>query len=565
GETSFDFVCRLMEEEGIYYYFQHKESGEILILDDDSQNAETCPSEPISFSLTQTSDYFLNQVIDLDFQEQLRTKSYTLADYNPLQPSTQLLSIQEGEKGIGEIYDYPGKFEQTDEGDQLSNLRLQKLEWPQNILEARTTSPQLLPGYNFTLEKYPRSEVNQNYLVYSVKHKVSTTSAEEPLYQNTIMAIPSSSTFRPPSITPKPYIASHQTAVVVGKSGEEIWCDEYGRIKVQFFWDRRGKKDENSSCWIRVAQLWASSGWGGLFIPRIGMEVVVCFVDGDPDRPLVVGCVYNGDNMPPYAKDEPTKSTIKTQSSKEKQDGFNEIRFDDKKNEEQIYFHAQHNMDVEIENDLTETLTKGDHTYTIKKGDRNETLEKGDYTLTLKKGNRTTTIEGDDDTSIKKNLTLTVEKERDVTIKKSDTLTNKDDFTQNVDKDFTVSANNITFDAKTKFKISTQILEIEASEIKVKGEMTIKVEAGVGGIELKSTGSVKMEGTTGVEIKGTASVKIEGTGGVNINSVAPLNIKSTAPGVVDVGPAGTVKGVGMLTIDGGGMVKISGSGIVMIN
>ena len=204
-----------------------------------------------------------------------------------------------------------------------------------------------------------KSEKGKTYVITSIEHSATEPGAYETGessgedYFNTFTCIPDGVTFRPARITPKPAIQGSQTAVVVGPAGEEIYPDKYGRVKVQFYWDREGKRDEKSSCWIRCAQSIAGKGWGAMFIPRIGQEVVVSFLEGDPDRPLITGVVYNADQMPPYTlPDEKTKSSIKTNSSKGG-GGSNEIRFDDDKGSEQIFIHAQKNQDTVVENDET--------------------------------------------------------------------------------------------------------------------------------------------------------------------------------------------------------------------
>jgi type VI secretion system secreted protein VgrG len=221
-------------------------------------------------------------------------------------------------------------------------------------------------GYKFTLAQHFRDETNQDYTLLALRHRGKNTSYRskkpEPFeYSNEFEAIPNSVPFRPPRLARKPVIPSTQTAVVVGKSGEEIWTDKYGRIVVQFYWDREGSADENSSCWIRVAQGWAGNQWGSIYTPRIGQEVVVTFLDGDPDRPLITGSVYNADQMPPYTlPDEQTKSTVKSYSSKGG-GGFNEIRLEDKKGSEQIFIHSQKDIDIRIENDRKEWIGEDRH------------------------------------------------------------------------------------------------------------------------------------------------------------------------------------------------------------
>jgi type VI secretion system secreted protein VgrG len=209
-------------------------------------------------------------------------------------------------------------------------------------------------------------------------------------YANNFTCIPFDTPYRPPRNTPKPEVRGTQTAIVVGPAGEEIYPDKYGRVKVQFHWDRKGKRNEDSSCWIRVAQLWAGSGWGAMYIPRIGQEVVIDFLEGDPDRPIIIGCVYHGNNMPPYPlPNDKTKSGIKSDSSLGG-GGFNEIRFEDKKGEEQLFFHAEKNHDIRVKNDTFEWT--GNDRHLIIKNEQFDLVEK-DKHLSVK-GNYNEKVDG---------------------------------------------------------------------------------------------------------------------------------------------------------------------------
>jgi len=225
-------------------------------------------------------------------------------------------------------------------------------------------------GYKFDLQDHYRSDMNTAYLLTEVQHTASAgtsyTSSEgggSEQYANHFSCIPASVRFRPTRITPKPFVQGPQPALVVGKSGEEIWVDKYGRVKVQFYWDRQGKKDENSSCWIRVSQSWAGKNWGAMWIPRIGQEVIVDFLEGDPDRPLITGRVYNAEETVPYdLPDHQTVSTLKSRSSKGGASAnYNEIRFEDKKDSEQIFINAEKDMDLRVENDAREYVKNDRH------------------------------------------------------------------------------------------------------------------------------------------------------------------------------------------------------------
>lgn len=395
-ESYFNFVSRLMEEEGIYYFFEHESSRTVLVLADDSSQAKV-QYEKLPITLSSPEDILFDQVQYLTYAQQVVSKKYSAADYNFQTASTKLFSQVDGEGAGQTVYRYPGRFHDMDRGDTLSTYRIQELEWYKRTIKGSSSAPKMSPMGKITIQDHPRSDLNRSYVVHKVIHSIDIRALPgEEIYRNDFIAFPDDIPFRPPIISPKPIIPSTQTAKVTGKPGEEIWCDKYGRIKVKFHWDQKGTDDDKSSCWIRVAQLWAGSAWGGLWTPRVGMEVVVTFLEGDPDKPLITGCVYNSDNMPMYAENEPTKSTIKSNTTKGG-NGYNEFRFDDKKGGEEIFIHAQKDMNTVVEENRTLKINTIDDQTDIMAGNRIVTLhadpsdprpEGGHDTLTLVKGNR---------------------------------------------------------------------------------------------------------------------------------------------------------------------------------
>jgi len=346
------------------------------------------------------------------------------------------------------------------------------------------------------LKDHYRSDVNQEYVLRSVVHAVTQES-----YTNSFEAFPTSLPFRPPRLTPKPLISGTQTAKVVGKSGEEIWTDKYGRIKVQFHWDQKGKNDENSSCWIRVDFGWAGKSWGGIFLPRIGQEVVVSYLEGDPDHPLVTGAVYNGDQTVPYnLPQEQTKSTVKTNTSKGG-GGFNEIRFEDKKDEQELYFHAQKDQNIVVEHDRTKKVLNNE-TNTIKK-DRATTIQEGNDTYVVAKGNRVFQVKTG-------NETYEVKGTRDLTVTGNETHTDKANFTQKVTGNY---------------------------ELKVNGNLTIDV-----------TGSVTIK--SGMSMTHEAQMSMTNKAGMSLTNEAQIAI--------------TNKGQATNTVESGGITSVKGA-LVKIN
>jgi len=321
-------------------------------------------------------------VYHLAFSQKVFSGKMTRRDFNFEKPTLDLTS-KEQDKSYQklEVYDYPGRYVEENRGKGLTKVRLEESITFKEKAEGKSTSPRLTPGFKFKLIDHERKSFNQEYLLTEIRHEGQQPQALQELadpkekfsYMNQFISIPSSVIFRPERKTPKPVVKGIQTAVVVGPSGEEIYTDKYGRIKVQFHWDREGKKDDKSSCWIRVASIFAGGQYGAIFTPRMGQEVVVDFLEGDPDQPLITGRVYNADLMPPYTlPDEKTKSTIKTNSSIGAE-GFNEIRFEDKKGEEQLFIHAEKDLDIRVKNDRRELV--GNDRHLIVKRDLKEKIE----------------------------------------------------------------------------------------------------------------------------------------------------------------------------------------------
>jgi type VI secretion system secreted protein VgrG len=354
-------------------------------------------------------------------------------------------------------------------------------------------------------------------------------------FSMSIEAVDAKSPYRPARVTPKPVVQGSQTAVIVGPSGEEIYTDEHARVKVQFHWDRYGKLDENSSCWMRVSQGWAGKTWGMIHIPRIGQEVIVSFLEGDPDQPIITGRVYNGDNMPPYELPaNKTQSGIKTRSSKGgAAANFNEIRFEDKKGSEQLFIHAEKNQDIEVENDETHWVghdrkkTIDNDELTLVKGNRGETVEKNE-SITIK-GNRTETVEKDESISITKNRAedvcenenVTIGKNQSLTVEKNQTLNVRDNRTADVGKD-----ENITIGKKQDVSVgdarSVTVGKDDSLSVGKKLAITaadqISLTTGSASIIMKKDGTIQIKGK---------DITIEGSGKIGIKASSDVTIKGS--------------------------------------
>ena len=367
-ETDFHFVSRLLEDEGIHYFFEHGKGKHTLVMTDNPGENKPCPQQKTARYQRAASGKADEDLIQ-EFQEKMEVvpTAFTLNDYNFEVPKTDLkVNVPSNKKLTDrdcEIYDYPGCYETKSKGDRFANIRMQGEEAKIAVFTGVGECRAFTSGQRFELTDYYRSDLNdRQYVLTGIVHEASQSLGlagegdDVFRYKNEFTCIPHDVPFRPPREMPRPVVRGTQTAIVVGPSGEEIYTDKHGRIKVQFHWDRDGKRDENSSCWIRVGQLWSGPGWGAVYIPRIGQEVIVDFLEGDPDRPIVIGCVYHGNNKAPYPlPDEKTKSVIKSDSSLGG-GGFNELRFEDKKGKEEIFLHGQKDWTIAIENDKNQTV-----------------------------------------------------------------------------------------------------------------------------------------------------------------------------------------------------------------
>lgn len=391
-ETDFNFVGRLMEQEGIYYYFKHENGLHKLILADGYSSHSAVPGYrdvpyyPPDPHHHRQRDHIYDWVVS----KQIQTGGCALSDFDFKVPRKNLDARRTlDDSGVTrgyEIFDYPGRYHEHDQGDAYVRVRMEALAAQREIVQGEGKVQGFLAGALFSLSRFPRADQVADYLLVSTDYELRAENYETGQggdggyhYECRFTAIPDRQPYRSPLTTPKPVVQGPQTAIVVGKDGEEIWTDKYGRVKVQFHWDRYSKANETSSCWIRVSQNWAGKRWGAMFLPRVGQEVIVDFLEGDPDCPIITGRVYNGGSMPPY--DLPanaTMSTLKSQSSKGG-GGFNEIRFQDKKDEEQLFIHAQRNQDMRIKNDCFEWIGRNRHL--IVKQDQFEHVENNRHEL----------------------------------------------------------------------------------------------------------------------------------------------------------------------------------------
>ncbi len=501
-ESDFNFVCRLLEEEGIYFYFTHEASKHTMVLADGyGAHATVSGYDTILFR---------DEDAGRDPLEEAVTR---LVPGGEIQPSVMVLNDFDFEKASSSVnggllvksqlaapfsqpsyehYDYPGRYQVTGTGNGYARARMETLHGQGERIEAVGSARGLTTGALFTLSEHPRDAENRAFLITSAETEIAgneyrSDGARDGIdFRCRFEAIGKEHNYRPPATARKPFVQGPQTAMVVGKAGEEIWTDKYGRIKVQFHWDRDGKSDETSSCWVRVQQGWAGKGWGMMFVPRIGMEVVVSFLEGDPDRPLVTGCVYNGDAMPPYTLPaDQTKSTIKSNTSKGG-NGFNEIRFEDKKDSEEIF--------VQAEKDFNRVVKNND---TLKVG-----FEKKD------KGDQTIEIANDQSLDVGNDRKVHVKNDQTVAIDNNLSTTVKNDETRKVDNNQSVKVGNkIVVEANTsiELKVGGSSIKIEAAKITIKSpEIAVQSDANM---EIKAGAMMQVKSGAVMTIEG-ALVKI---------------------------------------------------------
>jgi type VI secretion system secreted protein VgrG len=428
-ETDLAFICRLLEEDGIFYFFEHGEARATMVLADYPAAHPAIAGEAAVWFQDSGELRDREHVSALRLVERVRPGKVSLRDFNFHKPTQKTEADASAKRDVDlEVYDYPGEFQEPGaggphQGRSMAKIRLEELQVTRRQASGTSDCMRLVPGHLFTIEGHRRAELNGARVLTEVTHQGSQTQAldEDGVagsfhYSNQFVCVDRQVPLRPARVTPRPVVRGIQSATVVGPAGEEIHVDEQGRVLVQFHWDRQGQHDERSSCWVRVSQSWAGAGWGAMFIPRIGHEVLVDFLEGDPDRPIITGRVYHADNATPYPlPDEKTKSTIKSESSPGG-GGFNELRFEDRKGGEEVFLHAQRDLNEVVLHNNSRTVTAdqtfsvgGNQTFTIT-GDRSVTVTEGDESLTVSTGKSTTTVEQDRSVTVKSgDSSLTVE------------------------------------------------------------------------------------------------------------------------------------------------------------
>jgi type VI secretion system secreted protein VgrG len=536
-ETALNFIARLLEHEGIFYYFRHEDGKHTLVLADSKSAYADCPENPLNY-MTALSG--ANRALSWERQYEFRAGKCARTDYNFQTPSTNLLTttstvIDLPDAPKYEIFDYPGEYVVKDVGDPVTKVRMEEEEAGYDVVNGSSRCSTFTPCGKFTLAGHEVDSENGSYAITSIQHSAVEGSegagTSDIGYSNNFTCIPDSVLFRPARMTSKPMVQGPQTAVVTGPPGEAIYPDKYGRVKVQFFWDRRGKKDENSSCWIRVATAWAGKGWGQINIPRVGHEVIVDFLEGDPDRPIIIGSVYNAENMPAKKLPEGKKTCgLVTRTNDPSVPGFNQITCDDSDGKEMITIHGQYDMSTTIEHDENWTVHN----------------------------NRTTNVDVDDAETVGGNQTNKVQGNRTEAVDTDESITIHGKRTEVVD-----GTESITIHSKRTENITAGGEEVNitgATNHKVTGNYTRKVE---GTYELGATANIHTEANANWEGVGKAQaslqapkVYVKGDGSVQIESGGSSIVLT--PGSIVLSSGG-----GQITLDGGG-VTIVGT-LVKIN
>ncbi len=480
-ESDFNFVSRLMEEVGIYYFFTHENGSHMMVLADSSSAHDPCPKcETVAYHSPTISGGTRSNILHFKRRKQVVTGIYEHRDFDFKQPKDDLTADEQISRDHAvsecERYDYPGGYINKDTGEDLAKVRIEELHAPHEVFTGKADARGLQAGFTFTLTDFHATDLNQPYLLTAVTHEINQglfasggDTQDKPYYEASFEAVVKDTPYRSARRADKKLVNGPQTAIVTGPSGEEIHTDEYGRVKVKFHWDRYGVHDDKSSCFIRVSQAWAGKNWGAMYIPRIGQEVIVEFLEGDPDRPIITGRVYNGESMPPYdLPSEKTKSTLKSNSSKDAE-GFNEIRFEDKAGEEQVFIHAQKNQDNRVLNNSFEWV--GNSRHLVVKADQFEHVE----------NNRSEQVDSDHMEEIGKDRHVKVKGKEAIEVGDSHTLTVKGDVvevfkanhSEKTTQDYYLTAMGIVIESKQGITLKTggNSVVIDSKGVTIKGSI----------------------------------------------------------------------------------------------
>jgi type VI secretion system secreted protein VgrG len=562
-ETDYDFVSRLMEDEGIYFYFSHTSGQHLLVLCDSPSAHDAAPgfeSLPY-FPPDPNRDASIVHVDHWQVTHRVEPGASSLRDFDFAAPQADMTAAVEDPAAHGhgayEVFDYPGGYVDVAVGKAYARRRLEEMQSTRTRVLAQSNGRGLLVGSLLTLEKHPIQAQNRQYLVLSMRgtirsHALASGNAAGnggEVFRCELTCMDTALPYQPPRKTPRPVVHGAQTAIVVGKQDEDIWTDEYGRVKLKFHWDRMSPGDEASSCWVRVAQLWAGTNFGAMHIPRIGQEVIVEFLEGDPDKPIVTGRVYNFDNQPPYELPmNQTQSGIKSRSTLDGlPDNFNEIRFEDKKGSEDLFIHAEKTQTTKVKQ--SQSISVG--------GSRSVSVGDTQSTTVAKK--ETQTYQDDREMTVAKANTETITLGHTGTYKQGRTLTvsGQDDAltVSGANKTTTVSGHyHVQADAEYKVTHKNDVLLLSGAKASLtNGKCTLTLEGG----------SITMEAPDGITIKcGSSSITLTPSD-VSVSGVK-VAVDGSGAGKLDLDATGAQMSGPKALVAGRAMAQVSAP-IVKVN
>lgn len=564
-ESDYNFVCRLLEDEGIYFYFKHAPGQHTLVLCDSlaaHEPAPGCAALPY-FPPDQNRRLTLPHVDQWHVKNRVESGTYTLRDFNFETVSAKMEATSENpgehDQGAFEVFDYPGVYKDEAGGKVIAARRLQEVQATRSRAAGHSNARGLLVGSLLTLEQHPVASQNREYLVLSLNGSVQTHALESGgdggdggVYVGSFECIDTQLPYQPPRRTPRPVVHGTQTATVVGNEESEIFTDEYGRIRVQFHWDRYSPGNQDSSCWVRVAQAWAGSGFGAVFIPRVHQEVLVDFLEGDPDQPIVTGSVYNSDHKPPYLPLNATQSGIKTRSTlKGGEDNFNEIRFEDKKGSEQLFMQAEKDHTINVKNNRSASVGAAD---SISVGASRSVSVTKDLSTTVGTGGAaqsTLTVTGKHNVDVSDTIEVTAKTHIKLTVGTS-TLMMTPDFIELISGGKSSMKLDVNAFAKSSGG-STVLLDANAC-MAANGKAQVLLDANA---------LITSSGKSKVLLDGDATLASE-SGSTNVTGAVKVALAGANAGMVDLEAAGATMSGPKVSVSGASLTEVSGA-VVKIN
>lgn len=558
-ETDLAFLSRLAEEEGIFYFFRHTEDQHVLVLADAATIHEPIPGDDlVPFVGEEAGGVGDTGIQRFVFRRAMRTGTVMLRDFDFKRPSLDLSAEQKAdEESEFEYYEYPGEFHDTGHAKTFAGIRLEEQRAERDAGQGRSDCRRLVAGYRFTLDRHPRDAFNVEYLLLSVTHSGEQPQAAEEdqpdsaggeeVYRNEFRVVPADVAWRPPRLTPRPVIDGVQTAVVTGPPGEEIHCDDHGRVKIKFHWDREGPTDDKSSYWVRVGQL---QSVGSMLLPRVGWEVIVDFLEGDPDRPIIIGRLHNGADPGPYGLPGAKTRTSLQSASSPGGGNSNEIRFEDAGGSEEFYIHASKDLVIKADHDTSQSFgNNAGYTVAV---DSERTIGSNDKTDIG--GNCTIHVAGNHDESIDGNMTLTVGGNQTDTVggSRSATVSGSDSLTVGGKQGITIgAAHDLTVGAASTENIGSNKSITAGAMITLTGGAVVNIAAP----------ALAAEGGSLVSLNSGGSMSLQSSGAFKGKAGGPMILQAGGPVKIKA-PTIIVEGSSMVVLKAGGSsVKVSGGGV----